>query len=928
VDRVRTEYSFGQVYGQLPKVIGACSSKHVLIADRSTWGHIAFYNACKKAGKNPIMGVEIGVVQDCFTNKNKQPDLWATFVALNDAGLAELYQLVSMSNKFFYYQPRLSFDDLNGISENLAVVMQYSAGIAHVRATKRMWLGVSPADHRIALSQAHKTKLPLIAISDNYYPKETDREVYEVFAPFPEKKTTPMHILSPEQLKRAMPGAPEEIFEKAWDKFTGMVKPVQLPKASNIKVDSKKSLKQLCIEGAKARGINLKDKVYAARLKRELELIEQKQFEDYFFLVADLCQAAKKVMLVGPARGSSAGSLVCFLLEITEVDPIPFGLMFERFIDITRADLPDIDIDFPDRDWCFKYLQDKYGEEKVAHIGTVLRYQAKSAITDVGKALRVPQWELNDVKGAVIERSGGDARAAFCIKDTFESLDVGKALLAKYPKMLIAAELEEHSKSSGIHAAGIVVCNDPVANFCGVNADNVACVDKKDAEKINLLKIDALGLRTLIILQDVLEQLGEPNSFIYNLPLQDEKAFNVLNDGKFAGIFQFEGFALKSLTKQMGVKEFNDIVSITSLARPGPLHCGAANDFVSRRTGKDEPTPLHPAVEPYTRDTLGVIIYQEQVMAICREVGEFSWEDTSSIRKTMSKTMGEEYFNQYIEQFVKGAANKGMKKDDALSLWKTMCTFGSWAFNLSHGVSYGLVSYWCCYMKAHYPLEFAAATLRNLKEEDQAVKVLRELVKEGFEYIPFDPKLSSINWSVQDGKLVGGWLGVKGVGIKKAETMVNKMREGLPLTDAERKLAYSPEVLWSDIFECERRFGHFYEDYEANGLSMPVSYISDVQTDGNYIIICKLREKNLRDMNEYGSVVKRGGKIIKHNNLWLNMSVEDDTDSILVTVPRHAYEELGKPIVETGKIGDWYMFKGQLKGGWRKLVVEKVKRLT
>lgn len=925
---VRTEYSFGKVFGQIDKVIAACGwAEFIMVRDQNTWSHVPFHTACVKAGKVPLLAVEIGVCDDLFTSKSKTPDMWATFCAINDAGLLELYQLMHTAYTFKYYQPRISFDDFLSVSKNIRVIIQNSPHIGRAAGLKGVWLEGSPTSYKINQLAAIKHKIPLIAVSDNYYPKETDKRTYEVFSRFHESKTTALHILSPEELRLAMPGMPESAFEPAWAQFVKGVE-VHLPKAENVRVESKKSLLQLCTEGAKKRSINLKDKVYAARLKRELDLIKEKDFADYFFLVADLCIEAKKVMLVGPARGSSAGSLACYLMGITEVDPIPHKLMFERFIDITRADLPDIDIDFPDKDWCFRYLADKYGADNVAHIGTVLRYQAKSAITDVGKALDIPAYELNDVKGAVIERSGGDARAAFCLKDTFESLDIGKALVAKYPAIMIASDLEEHAKSSGIHAAGIIVCNAPVSNYCGVNEERVACIDKKDAEKINILKIDALGLRTLLILQDVLEQLGEPNEFLYNLGLEDEAAFAVLNQGRFAGIFQFEGFALKSLTKQMGVKEFNDIVSITSLARPGPLHCGAAGDYVARRTGKEGVRHLHPALEPYTRDTLGVVIYQEQVMAIVKEVGDFSWEDTSSIRKAMSKTLGDEYFAQYIEKFVEGCFKKGIKKPEALDIWKNICTMGSWAFNLSHGVSYGLVSYWCCYMKAHYPLEFAAATLRNLKEEDQAVKILRELVKEGFEYIAFDPELSMVNWSVQDGKLVGGWLGVKGVGQKKAEIMVMKMREKASLTVAEQKLAYGPEVLWSNIFECEDKFGHYYSDHEVAGLAMAPSYIVDVNKDGEYIIICKLREKNLRDMNEYGSVVKRGGRIIKHNNLWLNMSVEDDTDSILVTIPRFLYEELGKPIVEDGRLGDFYMFRGKLQGGWRKLIVDKVRKMS
>jgi hypothetical protein len=1188
LDRVRTEHCFGKVYGQIDKVIAACTGSHVLIADENTWGHVQFYTACKKSGKVPLLGVTIAVVDDVFTNKNKEPDMWVTVVPINDEGLRGLYQLVRTSHQFFYYQPRVGLDDIIS-SKNWRVIVRNSPMMQKLKGKKNVWVGVSPSDYRYSAPAAVKVGLPQIAISDNCYPRPEHKNAYEIFVRFADSRTSPMYILTPEEMRKAMPDVKAPAFEVAWEAFVKGID-VHLPKAENIHIDSKKTLKQYCVEGAKRKGIDLKDKVYAARLKRELDMIAHKQFEDYFYLVNDIIAAAKQVMLVGPGRGSSAGSLVCYLMDITEVDPIPHGLLFERFIDITRADLPDIDIDFPDRDWVFRYLQDKYGEEKVAHIGTVLSYKAKSAISDVGKALHIPEWELKAVKDAVIERSGGDQRAAFCLKDTFESLDVGKALLEKYPAMAIAAELEEHAKSSGVHAAGVIICNEPVSNYCGVTGEGVACIDKKDAEKINILKVDVLGLRTLIVLQDVLEQIGEDNDLLYNLHDDDEPAFEVLTQGKLAGIFQFEGYALKNLTSQMGVHNFEDIVSITSLARPGPLHNGSASEFVKRRIGQEEVTYIHPMLEPYLKETLGTMVYQEQIMAIVKHIGLFSWEDTTDIRKAMSKTMGEEYFNKYIEKFVIGAKTHGINKEDALNIWKNMSTHGSWSFNRclagttklmiaskgnnmkgdvdiatlyemyhgidaspwckdrakkgkiaqiwsldgdkfkihnvksvhkngtkscnrylfddgsfvdctadhkfiingkwqragkakigsvwlagkldiskkvstkdnsargrhwnivdgdrtgeanpsykngatvasenfknahqadpcedcgcdhnrmeahhndfkhgadeptdlawlcpschkkrhyangrtkrggkglmcvgkilndvcsigdiatydlemvsephnftidnglvthnSHGVSYGLISYWCAYLKAHHPLEFAAATLRNLKDADQAIKMLRELVKEGFEYIPFDPKLSKLNWSVQDGKLVGGWLGVKGVGEKKASTMIAKLEMGSKLTPSEQKLMECPEIAWQDIFAGERLFGHIYKDYEGNGLSMPVSYINDVQADGEYIVIGQIKELNQRDANEYGSVIKRGGRIVKHNALWLNLRIEDDTGEILVTIPRASYNEMGKPIVESGAIGHWYMFRGKLSGGWRKLTVEKTRRMA
>jgi hypothetical protein len=206
--------------------------------------------------------------------------------------------------------------------------------------------------------------------------------------------------------------------------------------------------------------------------------------------------------------------------------------------------------------------------------------------------------------------------------------------------------------------------------------------------------------------------------------------------------------------------------------------------------------------------------------------------------------------------------------------------------------------------------------------------MLREIVKEGVEYIPFDSKLSALNWSVQDGKLVGGWLGVRGVGEKKAVGLMKKLADGSALTAAEQKFVDEPVVAWTDLFPAERMFGHLYTDYEANNLSMPVSYIDNVQDDGEYLVIGRVMERNQRDANEYGSVVKRGGRIIKNNNLWLNLFLEDDTGSIIATIPRASYDALGKPIVEGWAIGDWGLFKGKVQNGWRKLTIEKVRKLS
>ena len=932
--RTRTEYSFRKAYGPINNLVEG-AGEAMGIVDSGTWGHVPFNNACKKAGIKPIFGVEIAIVEDA-TDRSKQPANMMAFIAKNNSGLSEIYELVtkSTSKENFYYFPRMSYEDLFSISENVIVLTGTNPilGLIPLTKKKHFYFEINPMTSKNSFLWAKKKGFHFIATSDNYYPKVTDRKAYEVLVGMNRtERTKPMHILNEWEWKDAVPWAPDEAIEMTYKIARDCN--VDLPVAQMISFTPDKTLEQMCIDAAPSRGIDLTDKVYKDRLTREIEMIASKKFEDYFYVIADMINYAKQHMMVGPARGSSAGSLVCYLTGITDVDPIKFDLLFERFIDITRADLPDIDIDFQDdrREMVFQYLRDKYGAEKVAHLGTVSRYKAKSTITEVAKELGIPAWEVNDLKGAIIERSGGDARAAMCIMDTFNDLDIGKEVLKKYPQMKIAEKMENHARHSGVHAAGIIVTEDPVSNYCSVSSQSGAAqIDKYDAESLNLLKIDALGLRTLSVLNDVLEQVGWEKEKIINFPLEDKEAFDVLNKEKHAGIFQFEGYALQSLTRQMKISNFEDIASITALARPGPLTSGGTTKYIRRKIGEEPVTYLHPLAEEITKVTFGVVVYQEQVMTIARDVGKLSWEDVSQLRKAMSKSLGEEFFDRYWQKFKVGAEEQGIPEDESIKIWKNINTMGSWAFNRSHAIAYGLVSYWCCVLKSRFPLEFAAACLRNVKDEDQGVKLLREVVKEGLVYKPYDKFKSSLNWSVQDGELIGGLIGIKGIGPKMAEDIVERRRLSQPLTPRQENLLDSGETPYDDIFECERRFGHIKQNPAEHNIKTPITDIHNLEADnpGEFVVFGKLVEKNLRDLNEAVNLAKRGGRRAETHNLWLNMKFEDDTGPILAGIDRWKYPKLGKPIVEEGKINDWYLLKGKINKGFRKLQVDKWRKLT
>ena len=933
--RVRTEYCFRKAYGPLNKVIEATGGDTIGISDSGTWGHVAFNNACKKAGKKPLFGVEIPIVEDA-TDRSRQPTNEMSFIAKNNEGLKELYQLVTKSTDkdHFYYHPRLSYEHLFDISDNIIMLTGTHPilGLLPLTNKANMYFELNPMTTKNNFKWAQEKGFEFVATSDNYYPTTKDKKAYEVLVGRNRQdRTAPMHILNEWEWADNLPWAPESAIANTY-KIAEQCN-VSLPTAQMISFHSDKTLQQLCEEGAPPRNIDLKDPVYKARLKRELDMIASKNFEDYFYVIADMINYAKQHMLVGPARGSSAGSLVCYLIGITDIDPIEHDLLFERFIDITREDLPDIDIDFQDdrREMVFDYIKDKYGYEKVAHLGTVSRYKAKSTIAEVAKELGIPAWEVNDLKGAIIERSSGDSRAAFCILDTFEELDVGRMVLGKYPQMRVAADMENHARHNGVHAAGIIITEEPVSLYCSVSGQTGAAqIDKKDAEDLNLLKIDALGLRTLSVLQDVLDQVGWSRNKLINFPLEDEGAFKILNDEKYAGIFQFEGYALQSLTRQMKVHNFEDIASITALARPGPLNSGGTTQYIKRRTGEKPTEYLHPMTEEITKVTYGVVVYQEQVMTIARDVGKLSWEDVSQLRKAMSKSYGEEFFDRYWQRFKVGAEENDIEEDEALKIWKNINTMGSWAFNRSHAIAYGMVSYWCCVLKSRFPLEFAAACLRNVKDDEQGVRLLREVAREGLGYKPYDKFKSGMNWSVQNGELIGGLIGIKGIGPKMAEDIVNRREMKQPLTPRQENLLNNGETPYDDIFECERRFGHIKADPAAHNIKTPIIDIQDLEADnpGTFVFFGKLKEKNLRDMNETVNLAKRGGRRVDSHNLWLNMTFEDDTGPIISTIDRFKYPKLGKPIVEDGRIGDWYLIKGYLKQGFRKIYVEKWRKLS
>lgn len=915
--RVRSEFSFRTAYGPVARVAEALKAQGCPAAglvDLSTWGHVRWAAACAKAGIKPLFGSEIVVPQP----DGRRPVAWA---------------LAEDTKAFYEFSTATRAKDANveQLFREARGVIRF-AGAALTDPETFDYIDFNPASP-LQLAQAlelhHTTKKPLVVTSDNYYPLPEDRNIF--IAMGGRERLTPQHILSDEEIishfERLVKPA---MLRKAIDNAKEIAERCATKLATAPLIQVKGDLRAVVEAGRKSRlergHLRSWPQEYADRLDREIKAIEEKKYESYFLVVADLVQWAKKHMLVGPGRGSSAGSLLCYLTGITEVDPIPHNLLFERFIDLTRKDLPDIDIDFSDvkRDMVFDYLAEKYGRLNVARIGNISTMKAKSVLAQVCKQLGIPDYERFNLMNVIVEHSSGDERYGKGIEDTFLNTPIGQRFIERYPDAKLATQLENHANHTSVHAAGIIVSMEPVSRYCTVGPDGVAHIDKPDAETLNLLKIDALGLRTLGIIEDTGVVTAEQ---LYSLPLNDPKVLDVFNQQRFSAIFQFEGPAQRQVSAEVSVNDFRTIDHLTALARPGPLGGGASDHYIKRKAGREEIETRHPLMRDILADTYGVVLYQEQVMRIVRELGGFSWEDTSTIRKAMSGRKGEEFFNQKGKQFVEGAAKLDIKPETAQAIWKEICTFGAWGMNRAHTCSYAIISYWCAWLKAYHPLEYAAACLRGAKDDNGAIDVLREMEREGIDYIPFDIDHSMENWSVWNGKLLGGFRNLKGIGPAKARAAVEARRNGKLDKDKYLKMP----VKFTELYPLKTRYASMYADPEAFGCREGSRILTahSFPKEGDVLYIGRIERKKPSDANEAVRVAKRGGKIYTGNTLFVDFYCRDDTGiPIICRVDRKKWEELGRKANDVLSPGDDLLVRGRRVPGFSMIQVERLRCLN
>ena len=568
-----------------------------------------------------------------------------------------------------------------------------------------------------------------------------------------------IHLLSYKEIKSAMESQgidrPDiyantlEVAEKIGD--YGIQEGLDLLPAQYKNPD--KELAELAFAGLEEKRLNdnwLGNDIYEQRLMEELEIIRDKKFAPYFLVVSNMINWAKKEdILVGPGRGSSAGSLVCYLLGITEIDPLEHGLLFFRFINPDRNDFPDIDTDIQDtrREEVKDYLVRQY--RHVASIATFLEFTGKGIVRDVSRVLNIPLSDVNKVLKTV------DSWDDYCTsKSTIEFRE-------KYPEVEIYGEqLRGRIRGTGIHAAGVVTSKEPIFRYAPLETRSstgsderipVVGVDMEEAERIGLIKIDALGLKTLSVLKNTIDTIKERDGKkidLLNIKMDDANVYQMLSDGYTKGVFQCEAAPYTNLIVKMGVKNLNELAASNALVRPGAMNT-IGKDYVDRKHGRQNISYTHQVLKEFTEDTYGCILYQEQVMQACVHLGGMSMSEADKVRKIIGKKKDAKEFDQFKEKFVEGAS-KFITPNAARDLWHDFEAHAGYSFNKSHAVAYSTLSYWTAWLKYHYPLEFMYSVLKNEKDKDARTEYLIEAKRMGISV-----KLPHINDSDIDFKIEG-----------------------------------------------------------------------------------------------------------------------------------------------------------------------------
>ena len=836
------------------------------------YGVIDFYKACHEAGIKPIIGCEVYVAPHKRSDRTPGKDdtnYHLVLLAENEEGYRNLIRLVSMAHtEGFYYKPRVDKEILREHAKGIIALSACLAGeVADYLVHDQLETAVQSSldyesifgkgnfflelqDHGLeeqrkvilGMWKVHElTGIPMVATNDVHYVRRDDAFVQDALLCIQTGKTladtsrmrfsSQEFFLKSEQEMALLFGEHPELltntseiakrcqvdFQFGDNHLPDFEVPPGITLDGFLEAECRKAFPRFYPQMTERE---------RERLDYELQVIFQTGFSGYFLIVADFCRFAKENgVAVGPGRGSAAASMVAYLLGITSVEPLRHDLLFERFLNPDRISMPDIDIDFdPDgRERVIRYVMEKYGVDKVCQIITFGTMGAKAAIRDGGRVLGIPLFRVDKVAKAIPSDLGMTLEKALSVSpDLARMVEEDEEIKRLYT---LARSLEGMTRHASTHAAGIVIAKEPLMNYLPLQRTSEDFVmtqfPMKAVEEIGLLKMDFLGLRNLTILQEAVRRIEETKGIkldLETLPLDDTKTYTLLASGNSTGIFQLESGGMRAILKDLKPSCFEDIIAVVALYRPGPME--QIPEFIRRKQGGNI-TYLHPKLEPILKSTYGVIVYQEQVMQIARDLGGYSLGRADLLRRAMGKKkkeiMAEERQN-FIHGLqaedggwiIAGALRIGLTLKDAEEIFDLMAKFAEYGFNKGHATAYAVISYHTAYLKANYPLEFMAALISTVMgSSDKVSYYIQDARVSGIQVLPPDVQYSQVGFSIEEQAIRFGLGAIRNVGVNVVEKILEARKEGLFKSLDDFCMRVDHKVLNRRVLESLVRSGSF-----------------------------------------------------------------------------------------------------------------------
>ena len=788
------------------------------------YGALNFYNACRKHDIKPILGNEVYIASKNRFQKHTKvnPYNHLTLLAYNEIGYKNLLYLTSLSFvEGLSVRPRIDMDILSKNAEGLiclsgclsgkintlllegleAEALQTAKDMSDIFGKENFWIelqrnGINIQDkaNEGLVRIAKKLNQPLIATNDIHYLRHEDCDVQDTLLCIGtgSKKdddsrfafdTDDVYLKSSKEMSHVFRDLPDAIRQTLIvAERANLVIPQGKPIFPKYDTDNPiATLNSLVSRGliSKYGTERASSSEILQRAEEELGVIERMGYPEYFLVVKDFCDAARNMGIpVGPGRGSAAGSIVSYALGITEVDPIKYNLIFERFLNESRIGLPDIDIDFckARRDEVLDYIREKHGYDHVSNIITFGRLQARNAFR---QSARVYDYPLSDSDLVAKKIPEGQTLDEAIDKDREIERYCNKSAEGK-KSLAMAKNVEGYISHSGIHASGVVIADRPLHKIVPLARNKHGIIstqwDGEACEKIGLVKFDFLGLQTLTVIErclDEIEKRSKTRPNLEKLEFTDSKVFNIFRNGDTEGVFQCFSGGMQKLLRDLQPTRFDDIVAALALYRPGPLESGIVSQFIDRKNGKEKVSYIHKDIEPYLSNTYGVMVYQEQIMYLAQILAGFDLKEADGLRKAVGKKDAD-FLASFKKKWLNGIKNTGkISETKGVSLWEDILKFGRYGFNLSHSVSYAYLAYRTAWLKHYYPVEFFVANLSiesQAKDSDKVRDLIQDAEQHGIQVVP--PDLLKPSWDFSVGgpnKINMGLLGINGIGLKPAK---------------------------------------------------------------------------------------------------------------------------------------------------------------